>query len=147
MKHPRARVLASLSVRGELQHGSYLGEGWWRPHHGDERGLLDEFVAKADDDDVDELRVADDVTKFTELVADGFDALVVEVDRGVALGHVAQLGVQNVLPSVAVALEKLAHGSPDLGGGGVFVVEGVEDFGGDPEIGRASCRERVYVLV
>ena len=108
MEHARAGVLASLCLRGELQHRSHLGEGWRRPHHWYEGGLLVEFLAKADNDDVDELRVADDVTKFTELVADGLDALAVDVDGSIALGHVAELGVQCILPGVDVALKKLA---------------------------------------
>ena len=107
MEHVRAGVLASLCLRSELQHRSHLGEGWRRMHHGYKGGLLVEPLAEIDDDDVDELRVADNVTKFVELVVDGLDALAVEVDRCIALGHIEKLGVQGVPPGVAVTLKEL----------------------------------------
>ena len=71
MEDAGARILACLSFCGELQHRSHLGESGRRPHHGDERSLLVKVFVEPDDDDVDELRVTDDVTKFTELVVDG----------------------------------------------------------------------------
>ena len=93
MKDMGARILACLSLYRKLQHRSHLGESGRRPHHGDERSLLVKFFVEPDDDDVDELRVADDVAKFTELVAYGLDVLAVEVDRSITLGHVAELGM------------------------------------------------------
>ena len=118
MEHPGARILASLSFRSELQHGANFGEGWRRPHHGDEGGLLVEVLAETDHDDVDELRVADMIAEFTEFISYGFDALTEQTDWSIALRHVAELGVQHVLPGIAVALEQLAQGGPDFGDGG-----------------------------
>ena len=93
MEDPWARVLVSLSVRRELQHGADFGEGWRRPHHGDEGAMLVEILAQPDDDDVDELCVTDEITKFTKLVADGLDTLTEKIYRGIALGQVTKLGV------------------------------------------------------
>jgi hypothetical protein len=139
-----ARVLASLSFRRELQHGAYFGEGWGRPHHGDEGGLLVEILAEPNDNDVDELRVADGIAEFAKLVTDGLDALAEEVDRGIALGHVTKLGVQSVFPSVTIALKKLAKRAPDVGGGGAVVIKHVEDLSGDAGVEPLNNREIVF---
>ena len=122
MEDAGPRFFASLSFRGELKHGAHLGEGGRGPHHGDEGGLLVEVLAETDDDDVDELRVADRVAEFAKLVTDSLDALAEEIHRGIALGHVAKLGVRRVFLSVVVALKELTEGAPDVGGGGAIVI-------------------------
>ena len=64
MENLGARLLARFGLGGELEHGmDFSKRGRW-PHHGDERSLLVEILAQPDDDDVDELRITDDVTKF-----------------------------------------------------------------------------------
>ena len=50
------------------------------------------------------------------------------------MGHIAKLGVQGVPPGIAVTLKELTQGGPDLGGGGIVVVEDIEDFCGDPGV-------------
>lgn len=86
MEDPWERVPASLSVRGELQHGGDLGKGWRSPHHQDEGGLLVEILAQPNNDDVDELYITDGIIEFAKLVADGLDALTEKIYRGIALG-------------------------------------------------------------
>ena len=144
MENRWARVLASLSVRRELQHGADFGKGWRRPHHGDEGGLLVQILARPDNDDVDELCVAVGITEFAKLIANGLDTLAEKIYRGIALGQVTKLGVQSALPSVAVALKKLAKRAPYVGGGGAVVIKHVEDLGGDAGVESLNNREIVF---
>ena len=53
-----------------------------------------------------------------------------EVNRGIALRHVAKLSMQDVLPGIAVTLKELAERSPNSSSRGAIVVEHVEDLGG-----------------
>ena len=42
--------------------------------------------------------------------------------------------MEGVLACITVALKKLSHGRPNLGGGGVIVMQHVEDLGGELSI-------------
>ena len=83
-----------MSTVGPLEDGAHLGKSWLRPHHGDEGGLLVELFAEPDEEDVDELPIFNGITKFTEFVGDGPEALAVDTERGVALHRIPELGVE-----------------------------------------------------
>ena len=52
------------------------------------------MLAELDKEDVDELPVFNGITKFTEFIDDGLEALAVDTERGVALHRIPELGVE-----------------------------------------------------
>ena len=89
-----ASVLVGLSTVGPLEDGAHLGKGSLGPHHGYERSLLVELFAVPDEEDVDKLPIFNGITKFTEFIDDGLEALAVDTERGVALHRIPELGVE-----------------------------------------------------
>ena len=83
-----------MSTVGPLEDRAHLGKGWLGPHHWYERSLLVELFAEPDEEDVDELPIFNGITKFTEFVGDGPEALAVDTERGVALHRIPELGVE-----------------------------------------------------
>jgi hypothetical protein len=69
-------------------------------------------LAKADEEDVDELAIVDRITKFAEFIRDRLEALAVDTDGCIALHRVPKLGVEIVGVSVDVVLEELTKGCP-----------------------------------
>ena len=102
------------------------------------------------------------ITKLPEFIDDGLDTLAEDRDRQVSLHEGAELGVQRVGAGIAVILEELAEGGPELGGGGFVVGDEVEELGGDvcvdplddaeivgdpPWVGRLGNGARLNVVV
>jgi hypothetical protein len=81
-------------------------------HHRDEGGLFLKPLAKADEEDVDELAIVDRITNFAEFIRDRLEALAVDADGCITLHRVPKLGVEIVGASVDVVLEELMKGYP-----------------------------------
>jgi hypothetical protein len=117
-----------------LEHGTHLAEGRWRPHHGDEGGLLLEALAEANKKDVDQLAIGNRIPEFTKFIGGGLDPLAVDGQHGLSLDGVAELGVETGDTCVDVVLEELPKRRPKLGYSGGFVENQIEDLGGDPRV-------------
>ena len=124
----RIGLLCSDGAIRPLQHGPCLIVKGWGSHHGDERCLLVEALAEADEKNLDELAILDRVPKFTELVGDGLEALAVGADVGVALNGAAELRVEGVDASVNIVLKKLSMGRPERGSVGGGAEDQIEDL-------------------
>jgi hypothetical protein len=98
----------------------HLAEGWWRPHHGDEGGLLLEALAEAGKKDVDQLPIRNRIPKFMAFIGGGLDQLVVDCQRGLSLDGVVELRVEAGDASVDVVLEELPEQCPKLSCSGGF---------------------------
>ena len=125
----RIGLLCSDAAIRPLQHGPYLFKRGWGSHHGDERCLLVETLAKAVEKNLDKLAVVDGVPKFMELVGDGLEALAVGANAGVALNGAVELCVEGVDASVKVVLKKLSKGRPKCGGVGGGAEDQIEYLG------------------
>lgn len=108
----RARRLACLCLSLKLQDGANIRKGWVRAQHGDEGNLLLKLFPETNEESVDEGPIVDVVAKFTQLVANGLDALAVDGDRRVALAAGAELDVERVNTRIGVVLEELLQGGP-----------------------------------
>jgi hypothetical protein len=78
----RACLHAGLRVVSTLEQGAHLDEGGAGLHHGDEGGLFLEPVAEPLEEDVDELKILNGITKFAELVGHSLDTLAVDAEGG-----------------------------------------------------------------
>jgi hypothetical protein len=87
------------------EDGADLSKGRWRSHHRDKRLLLVEALAEADEQDLDELLVLYGVTKFTQFIDDGLEALTVDPHGRFALDGVPELRVERVYTGVDVVLK------------------------------------------
>ena len=124
----RTSFFVGESSISPLQHGADLGKGGWRPHHRDEGGLLLEAITGPDKKDVDELPIVDGVSELMKFVGDGFEALTVDADGGVALHGVSKLSVKGIDPGIDVVLEELTKSGAESGGGRCISKHEVEDL-------------------
>jgi hypothetical protein len=98
----------------------HLAEGWWRPHHGDEGGLLLEGLPEVGKKDVDQMAIGNRIPKFMAFIGGGLDQLVVDCERGLSLDGVAELGVEAGDAGIDFVLEELPERRPKLSFSGGF---------------------------
>ena len=90
------------------------------------------------------MAILNGVPKFTELVDDGLETLVVDADTGVDLNGAAELRVEGVDAGVDVVLKEPAKGGPKRGGIGGGAEDQIEDLGAHPLVDPLYNSEIIF---